>query len=108
MPMKLPSIFVPQKTLSGNSCQKRSGLAKMVFFFSWKNGNQISHVERQQTYLIRSDKLTQQWKVDLLNMYFLSNMGKFYCYLGVLEGTWLKKKNESGKVDDGRSNAPWI
>ena len=37
--------------------------------------------------IIHSGKLTWQWKMDPLKMYFLLNMGIFHCYVSLPQGT---------------------
>ena len=82
----------------------RSGLAKMAFF-SWKKWMQISHVLKGNRHLTCSGKLTQQWKMDPLKMYFLWNMGEFHCYVTEYWRVLVTKKAvlESGNVDRGPS-----
>ena len=43
-------------------------------------------------------KLTQQWKMDPLKMYFLLNMGIFHCYVSLLEGRRLLKEPRQNRT----------
>ena len=40
-------------------------------------------------FLVPSGKLTCQWKMDLLKMYSLLNMGIFHCHVSLLECIWV-------------------
>ena len=44
-------------------------------------------MERKILRLLHSSKLTWQWKMDPLKMYFLLKMGIFHCYVSLPEGS---------------------
>ncbi len=62
------SVFQRQKSPSKVKLDKNDGLCQIFY--------------------LHSRKLTWQWKMDPLKMYFLLNMGVFYCYVSLPEGTW--------------------
>ena len=62
-------------------------------------GGRISICDQKPTKQIHSGKLTQQWKMDPLKMYFLSKMGIFRCYVGLPEG---KTKCPTWRIIPGR------